>query len=157
MDTSFLTLLVITVVINGLLAGGSFIKVIVELPARHKIGALAFAKYARSADLGNGLYLYPILGISAVALVFICTIIGFLQSFPVEAMILLYIGSACSVIHTFFTIRAAPIMMQVGHAKDDEEILGSLLNRFAYFSNWRAVFQVLAFIIVLWALVIFIK
>lgn len=157
MDTNFLILIIITVVINGLLAGGSFVKVTVELPARHKIGALIFAKYARSADLANGFYIYPVLGVGGAASVFICTIIGLLQSFPVEVMIPLYLGSACSVIHTFFTTRAAPIMIQVGHAKDDEETLRSLLNRFAWFSNWRAVFQVLGFIIVLWALVIFIQ
>jgi hypothetical protein len=42
-------------VADGTLAGLSLDKVIVQLPARRRIGVTAYAAYARAADLGNGI------------------------------------------------------------------------------------------------------
>ena len=53
---------------NGILAGGSVIKSVVELPARRAIGLPAMAAYHRAADLHTGLWVYPALGLAAPAL-----------------------------------------------------------------------------------------
>ena len=53
---------------DGLLAGLSLDKVIVQLPARRRIGVVAYAGYARSADLGNGVAFYALIGVSAAVL-----------------------------------------------------------------------------------------
>jgi hypothetical protein len=55
-------------VTDGLLAGLSLDKVIVQLPARRRMGVVKYAGYARAADLGNGVPYYAGLGISAAAL-----------------------------------------------------------------------------------------
>jgi hypothetical protein len=48
---------------NGLLAGGDADRWFVGMPAWQSVGLLAWANYSRSADLGNGFVLYPMLAI----------------------------------------------------------------------------------------------
>ncbi len=55
-------------VADGLLAGLSLDKVIVQLPARRQIGVTAYAAYARAADLGNGIAFYAAVGVGAALL-----------------------------------------------------------------------------------------
>src|SRR5687768_18517520 len=55
-------------VMTGLLAGMNLDKSIVQLPARHRMGVVAFAAFSRANDLGNGLIAYPILGIGSALL-----------------------------------------------------------------------------------------
>lgn len=50
--------------LGGILVGLSLDKVIVQLPARRRMGAVAYAGYAR-ADLGNGVVFYAVVGIAA--------------------------------------------------------------------------------------------
>src|SRR5258706_10343577 len=52
-------------------AGGSLEGSLVKLPARRRIGVIAYATFARGNDLGNGLVVYPIWAISAALLTFI--------------------------------------------------------------------------------------
>jgi hypothetical protein len=40
---------------NGLLAGASLDQSVKQLPARKRIGAVAYSVYAEAADLGNGI------------------------------------------------------------------------------------------------------
>jgi hypothetical protein len=56
---------VAALLVSGVLAGLSLDKVIVQLPARHRMGAVAYAGYARAADLGNGVVFYALVGIAA--------------------------------------------------------------------------------------------
>ena len=53
---------------DGILAGLSLDKVIVQLPARRAIGVSAYAAYARAADLGNGIAFYAAAGVGAAVL-----------------------------------------------------------------------------------------
>ncbi len=53
------------IVLTGLLAGISLDKALVQLPARRRMGVVAFAGFSRANDLGNGLVLYPLLGVGA--------------------------------------------------------------------------------------------
>jgi hypothetical protein len=55
-------------VADGILAGLSLDKVIVQLPSRRRIGVTAYAAYARAADLGNGIALYAAVGVGAAVL-----------------------------------------------------------------------------------------
>jgi len=55
-------------VADGILAGLSLDKVIVQLPARRRIGVTAYAAYARAADLGNGIAFYAAVGVGAAVL-----------------------------------------------------------------------------------------
>jgi hypothetical protein len=145
--------IVLAVILNGMLAGASLEASLVKLPARKRIGALAYARFARGNDLGNGLVVYPAWAILATLLVFVATIMAFAARVPAHPLVALCVSSAASILHFVATSRAAPVMLSIGKAPDDEPVLAGKLDRFARWHGVRAVFQVLAFLSVLWALV----
>ena len=140
--------------INGLLSGLNMDTALVKLPARRRIGAVVYATFARGNDLGNGLVVYPLLGIGAALLTVLATAVAYIERSPMEVLLLLSIASLLSVLHSFATTRAAPVMLSIKDAPDDQAILTAKLDRFAHWHAVRATFQVLAFFVLLWALVI---
>ena len=151
--TAVFWILVLAVVVNGILAGLSFDVAVVKLPTRKRIGAVAYANFVRGNDLGNGLIVYPAIGIVAALLVFVTTITAFLARAPQSVLLLLVFASAATIAHSGCTVKAAPIMLSLRSAPDDEEILTAKLDRFAFWHGVRAVFQFLAFVVLLWALI----
>jgi hypothetical protein len=148
-----LWLLVPAVVVNGILAGASFDVAVVKLPTRTRIGAVAYAKFARGNDLGNGLVVYPAVGVFAALLVLGTAITAFLAHAPESALLPLALGSAATIAHSVCTVKAAPIMLSLRKTSDDEELLTAKLDRFALWHGVRAVFQFLTFALLLWALI----
>ena len=149
-----IALLALATAVNGLLAGLNVDTALVKLPARRRIGVVAYATFARGNDLGNGLVVYPLLGVGAALLTFLVTALAFVERSPLEVLILLSLASLLSILHTFATTRAAPVMLSIKDIPDDEAILTTKLDRFARWHAFRATFQVLAFFVLLWALVI---
>jgi hypothetical protein len=140
--------------LNGLLSGLNIDTALVKLPARRRIGAVAYAAFARGNDLGNGLVVYPILGIGAALFTVLATVIAYLEHSPMGLLLLLSLASLLSILHTAATTRAAPVMLSLKDAPDDETILTTKLDRFARWHAVRAIFQVLTFFVLLWALVV---
>jgi hypothetical protein len=68
MDAVVTSVAVAALAADGLLAGLSLEKVIVQLPARRRMGVVGYAGYARSADLDNGVAFYALVGVSAAVL-----------------------------------------------------------------------------------------
>ena len=147
-------LIVIAAAVNGLLAGLSVDTALVKLPARRRIGAVVYATFARGNDLGNGLVAYPLLGVGAALLTLLATALAYAERSSMEVLLLLSLASLLSLLHTFATTRAAPVMLSLKDAPDDEALLMAKLDRFARWHAFRATFQVLAFFVLLWALVI---
>ncbi len=148
------SLMILATAINGLLSGLNVDTALVKLPARRRIGAVAYATFARGNDLGNGLVVYPLLGVGAALLTLLATALAYAERSPMEVFLLLSFASLLSLLHTFATTRAAAVMLSLKHALDDEALLMAKLDRFAGFHAARATFQVLAFFVLLWALVI---
>jgi hypothetical protein len=126
---------------DGLLAGLSLDKVIVQLPARRRIGAVAYAAYARSADLGNGVAYYAVVGVSAAALTIAAFAAAAARGASGAVTGLLAGAAALSVLHSIATGRAAPAMFKIGRAEDTQAALEPLLARFARWSAARAALQ----------------
>jgi hypothetical protein len=147
-------LIALATAVNGLLAGLNTDTALVKLPARRRIGAVAYATFARGNDLGNGLVVYPLLGIGAALLTVLATAVAYIERSPIEVLLLLSIASLLSLLHSFATTRAAPVMLSIKDTPDDEAILTAKLDRFARWHAVRATFQVVAFFVLLWALVI---
>lgn len=148
------SLIIFAVAINGLLAGLNVDTALVKLPARRRIGVVAYATFARGNDLGNGLFVYPLLGIGAALLTVLATVLAGASHSSMEVVLLLSLASVLSLLHTFATTRAAPVMLSLKEASDDEALLMAKLDRFARWHAVRAAFQVLAFFVLLWVLVI---
>ena len=146
-------LLAVTVVVAGLIAGTSFDVAVVKLPARNRIGSVAYANFARGNDLGNGLVVYPAFGILAVLLVLGTTISIYLTNPSKAVMVPLLLAVAGTVAHSVTTAKAAPIMLGLRRTSDDEAVLKAKLDRFAFWHGLRAAFQISTFVVLLWALV----
>ena len=101
-------LLVLATAMNGLLSGLNVDTALVKLPARRRIGAVAYATFARGNDLGNGLVVYPILGIGAVLFTVLATALASLEHSSMGLLLLLSLASLLSLLHKFATTRAAP-------------------------------------------------
>lgn len=146
-------LLAVTVAVHGLIAGASFDVAAVKLPTRKRIGPVAYANFARGNDLGNGLLVYPAAGILAVLLVFGTTITTYLAGGSSAVMVPLLLACFGTVAHSIFTVKAAPIMLSLTRTPDEETVVATKLDRFAFWHGLRSLFQISTFVVLLWALV----
>jgi hypothetical protein len=140
-DATVTAVAMAALVADGILAGLSLDKVIVQLPARRRIGATAYAAYARAADLGNGIAFYAAVGISAAVLTLAAFAVAASRRAPGTVTGLLATAALLSLAHSAMTARAAPTMFQIGKAVDDQQALALLLARFARWSAARAATQ----------------
>ena len=148
----FVALLAATVVVRGLGAGLIYDVALVGLPARRRIGATSYATFARANFEVNGLKTYG--PISIVGLLLTITIAGWAfaradspavtwtLSFALFATVLAFLG----------TFRALPAIMSVRRAPDDPSVLSPLLDQFARWHTFSAVWQVIAFVALVVAL-----
>jgi len=125
-------------VADGILAGLSLDKVIVQLPARRRIGVSAYAAYARAADLGNGIAFYAAAGVGAAVLTLAAFGTAAGLGAPGAVTGLLAAAAVLTVAHSVMT----------GAARDDPAALAPLLSRFARWSAARAAAQAATFIVV---------
>jgi hypothetical protein len=135
-------------VADGILAGLSLNKVIVQLPARRRIGVTAYAAYARATDLGNGIAFYAAAGVGAAVLTVAAFAVVAAVGAPAAVTGLLAAAALLSLVHSAMTARAAPTMFQIGRAGDDRAALAPLLARFARWSAARAAAQTATLIVV---------
>jgi hypothetical protein len=152
--TLLLVLIVAATALNGLLAGISFDGALVKLPTRRRIGAVAYATFARGNDLGNGLWVYPATAILASLFTVAAAVVAYVERQPSALLLPLSIAVLTSIGHFLATAQAAPIMLRVSKTPDDAAVLAPLLDRFARWHAVRATLQVLTFFVLLWALLV---
>jgi hypothetical protein len=68
-------LVIAATALDGLLAGASLDQSIKQLPARRRIGVIAYSAYSRAADMGTGILWYAILGVGAALLTIVAAIL----------------------------------------------------------------------------------
>lgn len=149
-----LILAIATTSVIGPGAGMSLDQAIKQLPARKRIGAVAYSAYSRAGDQGNGLLLYPPMGIASLVLAVAAAVSGRLYHLPLTLQAPLYMSGVLAVLHSLVTARAAPInFSQRNYEPTDEANLAGVLDRFAFWNSLRTVLQVLNFAATLWATV----
>lgn len=146
-------LVVIAVAIHGLIAGISFDVAAVKLPTRKRIGAVAYAQFARGNDMGNGIVVYPTVAILALLLVVAATAAAYFTHMPDNVMFPLLAACGGTIAHFLCTAKAAPNMLSLRNAGDDEAFLVRKLDAFANWHAYRALFQFMTFLALIWALV----
>ena len=154
MTTTLLVLLLAAAGANGLLAGASLDQSIKQLPARHRIGVLAFARYSQAADLANGVAWYAVLGVGAALLTLIAAAAGLADHPSTAAAVALWVAIAATGAHSAATARAAPTNFRQRRLGADEAALTVLFNRFQRWQTIRVTFQVTALAAVLTALAV---
>ncbi len=154
MNSALFVVVVISVAAHVVLAGAGVDRVLVEMPARKKIGALAFAHYLRAKDLGNGRVVYPLAGILGWVSALVALGVAVITRTSQEVLIALAVAAASAIAGIALTTQAAPTMFQIGRSPDREEAVGPLIERFASLGNWRALSQVVTLVALEWALLL---
>jgi hypothetical protein len=154
MSTSlgWIGLLALTTLVNGLLAGASLDQSVKQLPARHRIGVVAFSAYSQAADLGNGVVWYAALGIGGALLTLASAAAALVLDVPEPQRLLLLIAGVLAIGHSIVTVRAAPLNFGQRAAQGDEVALRTIFARFERWQTLRAVLQLATFVLVVWAL-----
>lgn len=152
--TLLVALIVVATALSGMLAGTSVEMALVKLPTRRRIGALAYATFARGSDLGNGVWAYPAWAIGAALLTLAATLLAFLDQQSSALVLPLGLASLTTIGHFVARTQAAPTMLRVGKTPDEEHLLAPLLDRFARWHALRATLQAVAFFLLLWAILV---
>src|SRR5262245_41035936 len=121
---------------NGLGTGASLDQSIKQLPARHRIGALAYSRYSRAADLSNGVPFYATLGLGTAALTLVAAIAGLLARPALPSTVALWAAIGGQLVALLTTARAAPTNLRQRALGDDEAALAEL---FVHFERWQTV------------------
>jgi hypothetical protein len=147
-------LLIAAAVLSGLLAGGNVDRAIVAIPAWAQVGAPAWAEFSRHADLGNGLVLYPLEAIGAFLLIVLTAGSLYVDRAAKAHIMLPLCGAAVlAAAGLLCTLKAAPIMLSVGHLSDPAS-LRQAFDGFRFWGDIRGAAQVLAFFATVWALAV---
>jgi hypothetical protein len=144
LDITFVLILAATAA-DGLLAGASLDRSIKQLPARHKIGLVAYSEYSRASDLGPGILWYGILGVGAALLTIAAAGTALVQGVPSATATPLYVAAGLAVLHSLATTQAAPTNFSQRRVAKDERALVRVFDRFERWQTLRAVVQVLNF------------
>lgn len=131
--------------VHGLAAGICFDVATVKLPTRRRIGAVAYAHFARGNDLGNGLKVYPFLVGGGGLLLVALAVVAQLTAQPERLRYPLFAAALAAIGCLAATAKAAPIMLSLKSTPDDAGVLGEKLDRFAFWHAWRTAFQLCAF------------
>ncbi|KPV54416.1 hypothetical protein SE17_03865 [Kouleothrix aurantiaca] len=153
MSDLLLVLIVVATALNGIAAGASLDQSIKQLPARHRIGAVAYATYSQAGDLGNGLFWYAGLGTCAVLVSLAATVVAVVERASAQHALPIFLVSGLWALHMLITLTlAAPTLRSQRHAEASEVALAAVFNRFERIQTLRVLLDVLIFGITLWAL-----
>lgn len=148
-----LILIAVATAADGVLTGASLDQSIKQLPARHKLGAVAFSAYSQAADLGPGVVWYATLGVGAALLTIAAAVVEAALRTSAAVAAPMYVAAALSVLHSLGTAGAAPTNFSQRKAGGDEQRLAAIFDRFERWQTVRAILQTLTFIASLVALV----
>ena len=120
--------------------------------AWRRLDPMVWAEHSRHADMGNGRFWYPLLAFGATGLS-VAAAIGVYRRAVVPRGLAepVYLAAVASVLGLTMTVLAAPQLLRLRKPRDRATTEAS----FRAFHAWgliRAVFQILAFPINLWAL-----
>ena len=134
--------------LGGMLATIALDKSIVAFPAWRQVGPVAWADFTRAAELGRGLILYPLQGISAL----LCSIaaavaLGFNRASARSATVAAYAAAALAVAALIVTrYRVAPSMLTLNRIGDDPVVLERVFDQVRTWWTVKAALHALTFL-----------
>jgi hypothetical protein len=116
------------------------------------VSILNWAAYSRHADLGNGLFLYPLEAIGSFLLLFTASvIILFHKSLFKQVALPAHLAVVFAAIGLIFTFFAAPLMLSIRTIGNNEILLQKAFDKFQFWGMLRAIAQLLSFLACVWA------
>ena len=116
-------LLTVAAGVNLVWAGAVILRVVVDLPARHRIGSIAFAELSRATDLATGLVFYPVSAGGAALLAGASAVAAATTRASSRIRRASIMAAACTAMVLALTTLAAPIMFQIGSSPNDADVL----------------------------------
>jgi hypothetical protein len=104
MNDLIVPLVIATTALSGIAAGASLDVSIRQLPARHRIGVLAYSAYSRATDLGTARVWYPPLGIGTLLLALATAVTDFFQQVTLPHALPIYVAAVLWVVHLLITL-----------------------------------------------------
>jgi hypothetical protein len=148
-------LLIAAVVIASMGAAASLDQLIKQVPARHRIGVIAYSAYSRAADFHTGVWYYAPIILGWVVLIPAAAVAGWRDGASGQrfvALVAMVCGLAGHMVVT--ALFAAPILLsQREIGKDDVRALTIVFNRFERWHLVRTVIDVATMGATVWALV----
>ena len=156
-DTTVI-LVVATTALSGIAAGTSLDVSIRQLPARHRIGVLAYSAYSQATDLGTAVFWYSSVGVSAFLLALAAALVAVFQRAPMVHTLPITLFASLWLVHLLITLMwAVPTLPRQRQVATDEQQLAAIFTRFEQLQTVRVVIDVLIFGSTLWALVSYIS
>jgi hypothetical protein len=147
-------LIALATAVDGVLAGASLDRSIKQLPARHRIGVLAFSAYSQASNQANGIAWYAALGVGGALLTLATTVAALRAGTSENQRQPLVMAAVLSVGHTLTTARAAPINFSQRSAGDNERAPRRIFDHFERWQAVRAGLQLATFLAMLCALAV---
>lgn len=145
-------LIVAAVVLAGWCAGMAIDRLVVQYPARHKIGALAYVEYAKVTDLANGVAFYAIIAIGGALLDIAALVVAISDNAGDGLTWALALATASGLGVLLATSQAAPTLLRAGRKTEPrEEAVAPLLERFIRIAYVRAMLLLAQFGFLIWA------
>jgi hypothetical protein len=153
MNNLIVLLVIATTALSGIAAGASLDVSIRQLPARRRIGVIAYSAYSQATDLGTARIWYPPLGIGTLLLANTSAVVAFFQQVAFPHALPIYVVAVLWVAHLLITlIWALPTLPRQRQVAHDEQQLATIFNQFERLQTVRAALDVLIFATTLWAL-----
>src|SRR5690242_11605826 len=99
MNTLIVPLVIATAALSGIGAGASLDVSIRQLPARHRIGVLAYSAYSLATDLGTARVWCPPLGIGTLLLALATAVVAYLQQVALSHALPIFVTAALWIVH----------------------------------------------------------
>lgn len=135
-----------TVIVRGLGAGIIFDSAVVSPPLRHRIGVIPYARYLRANLSGFGTKSYVTVAWAGALLTIASTVATVASHQPAATTWWTVASLAATVLAFMGTGLALPALFRVKNAPDLEEQLVPLLDRYARWYGFSALWQAVAFI-----------
>lgn len=131
--------------LDGVLAGASLDRTLIQLPAFQRLGPRPWADFSRKADLDRGRWWYPTLAIAGTALSLAAVARTRRDTASRKARGPLSTAAMLAAAGLLTTMKAAPNMLRIRDVGVDESILQQSLAGFERWHGMRAILQGLAF------------
>jgi hypothetical protein len=153
--TATVALQIAAVVVASMGATASLDQLIKQVPARHRIGVVAYSAYSRAADFHTGIFYYVPIILGWVVLIPVAAVAGWRDGASGQRSLALAVMLGGLVAHLLVTaVFAAPALLSQRRIRhDDEKALAAVFDRFQRWHLVRTVIDVGTLSAAVWALV----
>jgi hypothetical protein len=148
--SSLQLLMTFACLLMGFLAGENIFRYSIEVPGWRHINIVGWGEYSRHADLGNGIFIFPLEGIVSALLLVVASIIVLKRKEFIKAALPVYMATTLALVGVVLTFLAAPYMLSVRTIGNDPALLQQTFYHFHHWGFFRAIAQVLSFCACVW-------